>query len=105
MLSPDFLDRRPANLSGGQQQRVGIARALVTDPSLVVLDEPTASLDLTIRAFTLRMLNRLRESRGLTYVFNYGSTPHTIDAIPPSAFVFGAAQVGPQDVAVYRSRS
>lgn len=68
-LSPDFLDRRPANLSGGQQQRVGIARALVTDPSLVVLDEPTASLDLTIRASTLRMLNRLRESRGLTYVF------------------------------------
>lgn len=68
-LSPDFLDRRPANLSGGQQQRVGIARALVTDPSIVVLDEPTASLDLTIRASILRMLNRLREARGLTYVF------------------------------------
>ena len=68
-LSEDFLDRRPANLSGGQQQRVGIARALVTDPSLVVLDEPTASLDLTIRASILRMLNRLREARGLTYVF------------------------------------
>ncbi|MBO0980081.1 ABC transporter ATP-binding protein [Microbacterium sp. SD291] len=68
-LSGDFLDRRPANLSGGQQQRVGIARALVTDPSIVVLDEPTASLDLTIRASILRMLNRLRESRDLTYVF------------------------------------
>lgn len=68
-LSPDFLDRRPANLSGGQQQRVGIARALVTDPSIVVLDEPTASLDLTIRASILRMLARLREARGLTYVF------------------------------------
>lgn len=68
-LSEDFLDRRPASLSGGQQQRVGIARALVTSPSIVVLDEPTSSLDLTIRASVLRMLAQLQESRGLTYVF------------------------------------
>lgn len=68
-LSANFLDRRPANLSGGQQQRVGIARALVTDPKIIVLDEPTSSLDLTIRASILRMLNRLREARNLTYVF------------------------------------
>ncbi|AMM34475.1 Oligopeptide/dipeptide transporter, C-terminal domain protein [Sinomonas atrocyanea] len=68
-LSAEFLERRPANLSGGQQQRVGIARALVTDPSIVVLDEPTSSLDLTIRASILRMLSRLQRARGLTYVF------------------------------------
>ncbi|MBU2696974.1 ABC transporter ATP-binding protein [Pimelobacter sp. 30-1] len=68
-LSGDLLQRRPAHLSGGQQQRVGIARALVTDPSLVVLDEPTASLDMTIRASVLRTLDRLRRDRGLTYLF------------------------------------
>ncbi|MCR5895282.1 MULTISPECIES: beta-galactosidase [Burkholderia] len=48
---------------------------------------------------------RVSRRGGLTYVFNYGDTPHTIDAVPPSAFVLGSAQVGPQDVAVYRSRS
>lgn len=48
---------------------------------------------------------RMSRRGGLTYVFNYGDTPHTIDAVPPSAFVLGTAQVGPQDVAVYRSRS
>ncbi|WP_054009953.1 ABC transporter ATP-binding protein [Arthrobacter sp. ERGS1:01] len=76
-LSAEFLDRRPANLSGGQQQRVGIARALVTDPTIVVLDEPTSSLDLTIRASILRMLSELQRARGLTYVF----ISHDIDTV------------------------
>lgn len=76
-LSAEFLDRRPANLSGGQQQRVGIARSLVTDPSIVVLDEPTSSLDLTIRASILRMLSELQRARGLTYVF----ISHDIDTV------------------------
>jgi len=76
-LSAEFLDRRPANLSGGQQQRVGIARALVTDPAIVVLDEPTSSLDLTIRASILRMLSELQRARGLTYVF----ISHDIDTV------------------------
>ncbi|MFP3802738.1 Beta-galactosidase C-terminal domain, partial [Paraburkholderia sp. SIMBA_027] len=48
---------------------------------------------------------RVSRRGGLTYVFNYGGTPHTLDGVPPSAFVVGAAQVEPQGVAVYRSRS
>jgi peptide/nickel transport system ATP-binding protein/oligopeptide transport system ATP-binding protein len=68
-LGAAFYDRRPSQLSGGQQQRVGMARALVTEPRLIVLDEPTSSLDLTVRAAILNMLVRLKESHGLSYLF------------------------------------
>ena len=63
---------------------MGIARALVTSPSIVVLDEPTSSLDLTIRASVLRMLAQLQESRGLTYVFishDLGVVRHICDRV------------------------
>lgn len=68
-LPSEFLDRRPADLSGGQQQRVGIARALVSDPKLVILDEPTSSLDQTVRAGILSLLAGLQQTHGLTFVF------------------------------------
>ncbi|WP_320669058.1 ABC transporter ATP-binding protein [Patulibacter defluvii] len=68
-LPAEFLDRRPGDLSGGQQQRVGIARAIVAQPRFVVLDEPTSSLDLTVRAAMLELLAELQERLGLAYLF------------------------------------
>jgi len=68
-LPPEFLERFPHQLSGGQKARIGIARAIASRPRLMILDEPTAALDVSVQAVILQLLDQLRREDGIGLLF------------------------------------
>jgi oligopeptide transport system ATP-binding protein len=68
-LNPYFVNRYPHEFSGGQRQRIGVARALALNPDLIVCDEPISSLDVSIQAQVVNLLEDLQERMELTYLF------------------------------------
>lgn len=103
-LEPGLAGRRPHQLSGGQRQRVAIARAIATHPDFVVLDEPTSSLDMSVRAQIIDLLRRLQRELGMAYLFitHDLSTARALCSRTIVMYLGRVMEIGPSDE-VFRS--
>ncbi|WP_413628006.1 ATP-binding cassette domain-containing protein [Fructilactobacillus vespulae] len=83
-LSPDSLYKYPHQFSGGQRQRIGIARAVATNPKLIIADEPVSALDLSVQAQVLNFMKKIQQKLGVSYLFishDLGVVRHMCDRI------------------------
>ncbi|HGU9807820.1 TPA: oligopeptide/dipeptide ABC transporter ATP-binding protein [Enterobacter hormaechei] len=98
-IRAEYLDRLPHAFSGGQRQRIAIARALSSDPDIIVLDEPTSALDISIQAQILNLLVALQQQRNLTYVLishNVSVVRHMSDRVAVM-YLGQIVELGPTD--------